>query len=238
MGGAIRSFVETLTDDEQRLVADAKPYSIISPERLIANMDAVAYVVELGIPGALVECGVWRGGSALVMVKALQRAGVDDRDVYLFDTFEGMNEPTDMDTSRFSEPATTTWQKAKASGATAYERYFQPAKFSLDGVRSLLHATGYPSERIRCVPGLVEDTVPDRAPSEIAVLRLDTDWYESTKHELVHLYPRLASGGVLIIDDYGHWDGCRCAVDEYFSTLAPSIFLSRIDYTGRLGIKP
>src|SRR5437867_1862945 len=84
----------------------------------------------------------------------------------------------------------------------------------------------------------VEDTIPQHAPERIALLRLDTDWYESTKHELEHLYPRLAPHGVLIIDDYGHWVGAKQAVDEYFATQKLKPFLNRLDYTGRLVIKP
>ena len=87
------------------------------------------------------------------------------------------------------------------------------------------------------VPGLVEDTVPSQAPEVIALLRLDTDWYKSTWHELEHLYPRLSVGGVLIIDDYGHWEGARRAVDEFIEAKGLRLFLSRIDYTGRLAIK-
>ena len=83
----------------------------------------------------------------------------------------------------------------------------------------------------------MEDTLPEQAPSRIALLRLDTDWYESTRHELIHLYPRLSQGGVLIVDDYGHWDGCRLAVDEYFATEADPVLLTRIDYTGRICVK-
>ena len=85
---------------------------------------------------------------------------------------------------------------------------------------------------------MVEDTIPNQAPKEIALLRLDTDWYESTLHELEHLYPRLVSGGVLIIDDYGHWRGAREAVDEYIDKHKLKLFLTRIDYTGRLCVKP
>jgi len=87
------------------------------------------------------------------------------------------------------------------------------------------------------VAGAVEDTLPDRAPMEIALLRLDTDWYASTKHELETLYPRLVSGGVLMLDDYGHWTGCRKAVDEYFAANAPAPLLNRIDYTARVATK-
>jgi hypothetical protein len=102
-------------------------------------------------------------------------------------------------------------------------------------VAANMRTTGYPEDLVRLVKGKVEDTIPGLAPAEIAVLRLDTDWYESTRHELTHLYPRLAPGGVLIIDDYGYWAGARKAVDEYF---AGALFLSRIDGTGRIAIKP
>jgi hypothetical protein len=104
-------------------------------------------------------------------------------------------------------------------------------------VKANLASTGYPAERVRLVKGKVEDTIPVVAPPEIALIRLDTDWYESTRHSLDHLYPRLAAGGVLMIDDYGHWKGSKQATDDYFARNASPILLSRIDYTGRMGVK-
>jgi hypothetical protein len=98
--------------------------------------------------------------------------------------------------------------------------------------------SGYDAARLRFVKGKVEDTVPAQAPARIAILRLDTDWYESTRHELEHLDPRLSPGGVLIIDDYGHWAGCRQAVDEYFASRKLHALLNRVDYTGRIAVKP
>ena len=209
---------------------------MVGPQRLVANMDAVAYVVRQQIPGAVVECGVWRGGSVLAMILTLQELGVSDRDVYLFDTFTGMTEPSQHETSRFAESAHQTWATAEASGRVPWEGTFGPDAYDLDGVKRLIEATGYPEERLHYVVGRVEDTVPDAAPDRISVLRLDTDWYESTSHELRHLYPRLSDGGVLIVDDYGHWDGCRKAVDEYFAG-EPGVLLARIDYSARLAIK-
>jgi hypothetical protein len=93
-------------------------------------------------------------------------------------------------------------------------------------------------DRVQFVKGKVEDTIPHGDLGSIALLRLDTDWYESTAHELKHLYPKLAVGGVLIIDDYGHWQGARKATDAYLSqhTIAP-ILLNTIDYTGRIAVK-
>jgi hypothetical protein len=108
----------------------------------------------------------------------------------------------------------------------------------LDHVRDNMVRTGYPEQRIHFVKGRVEDTIPAGAPDTISLLRLDTDWYESTRHELTHLFPRLSRGGVVIIDDYGHWRGARRAVDEYFAQHGPSLLLHRIDYTARAAVKP
>jgi hypothetical protein len=229
--------VSTLSDRERAVVAEAQPHSITSPERLIGNMDAVQYVVERDIPGAFVECGVWRGGSVLVMIRTLQDLGVDDRDFYLYDTYEQMTAPSEADTSRFDDPALQTWQAAQAEGRTAWDVYFNPDLFSLEGVKDLMRSTGYPVERIHFVVGRVEDTLPAHAPERIALLRLDTDWYESTKHELEQLYPRVSDGGVLIVDDYGHWDGCRRAVDEYFADGSQRVLFGRVDYAARMAVK-
>jgi O-methyltransferase len=98
-------------------------------------------------------------------------------------------------------------------------------------------STGYDKQKVHFHQGKVELTIPAAAPDQIALLRLDTDWYESTRHELEHLYPRLSPGGILIIDDYGHWSGARKATDEYIEKYAPSLFLARIDYTGRIAVK-
>ena len=209
-----------------------------SPERIVATMDAVAYVVQRDIPGALVECGVWRGGSVLAMIRSLQRKGVDDRAVYLFDTFEGMTRPSERDTSTFDVPALQTWTDSQSAGRIPWDWAFDRGVFNFDDVRSLILGTGYPADRVHFVRGRVEDTLPGGAPESIAVLRLDTDWYESTWHELVHLYPRISKAGILIVDDYGHWEGCRQAVDQYFNEVERPIFMARSDYTGRIAVKP
>ncbi len=108
---------------------------------------------------------------------------------------------------------------------------------SLQEVRHNMQATGYPSGQIHYIEGRVEETIPAQIPDSIALLRLDTDWYESTRHELEHLYPRLVEGGVLVLDDYGHWQGARQAVDEYFAQAGHRPLLQRIDYSGRLAVK-
>jgi hypothetical protein len=207
------------------------------PARLQATIEAVGYCVRRDIPGAFAECGVWRGGSVLAMILMLQELGRDDRDIYLFDTFEGMTAPTEHDVSPLDPPALSTWKEAADREERPWSEMFSPEVFNEEGVRKTVLATGYPAERVHFVRGAVEETLPDGAPPTLALLRLDTDWYESTRHELQHLYPRLSPGGVLIIDDYGHWEGARRAVDEYFEGSAPPILLNRIDYTGRIGVK-
>lgn len=226
-------------DHELAILERARPLTMTSAERLIALIDAVGYVVQRNIPGSFAECGVWRGGSVMAMILRLQQLGISDRDIYLFDTFEGMTEPTDSDTSRFETSALATWTANIAAGERPWKTLFDSKHFNEDDVRRALLSTGYPAERLHFVRGRVEDTIPAQAPDQLALLRLDTDWYESTRHELQHLWPRLQTGGVLIIDDYGHWDGCRKAVDEYFGPggSAPPLLLNRIDYTGRAAIK-
>lgn len=228
---------ERIPDDVASIIERVRPYSMTSTERIWALVEAVRYAVRARVPGAFAECGVWRGGSVMAMLLALERLGVLDRDVYLYDTFSGMTPPTTVDTTDFGEPAVETWAKATREDHP-WRKAFDPALQSEEAVRRTLLGTGYPGERLHFVAGPVESTLPAASPPRLALLRLDTDWYESTRHELEHLYPRLAPGGILVIDDYGHWRGCRKAVDEYFSRpdVRP-ILLQRIDYTARLGIK-
>ena len=208
-----------------------KPYTMTSPERVISLCDAVRYVVAGGIEGAIVECGVWRGGSSMAAALMLSQLGVADRELCLFDTFEGMSEPGEHD--RRASDAAPAAELLATTTKSAKVWAYSP----LDEVRRNLGSTGYPMGRVRFVQGKVEDTIPGAAPEKIAVLRLDTDWYESTRHELEHLFPRLAPGGVLIIDDYGAWEGARRAVDEFIAANNVHILLHRIDETGRMGVK-
>jgi len=216
------------TRDVCRLV---RPFTMTSPERVFALRQSVQYLVQRGIQGDIVECGVWKGGSMMVVARTLRESGVTDRDLHLFDTFEGMPAPTVKDVSFRGELAANLLSKSSKDSSWVW------ACCALDEVRRNLQATGYPVERMFFIKGRVKETVPKHAPARIALLRLDTDWYESTCHELLHLYPRLCPGGVLIIDDYGHWAGARKAVDEYFAEHNLKPLLHRIDYTGRICVK-
>jgi hypothetical protein len=214
------------------VMRQVQPYTLTSPERIFAVIEATRYITRRRIPGAIVECGVWRGGSMMAAARTLQLLGDTDRELYLFDTFEGMSAPTDHDVDFVGQRAdnllATTERKEDGIWVCV----------SLEDVQQAVGTVGYPASRIHYVRGKVEDTIPANAPDQIALLRLDTDWYESTRHELEHLYPRLASGGVIIIDDYGHWKGSRQATDEFIAATPDFGLLTRIDYTGRLAIKP
>jgi O-methyltransferase len=223
-----------LSDQPQwinEIIAHVQPYTMTTPERIASLCHAVEYVAQNKIPGDIVECGVWMGGSVMAAILTLLRHGSNERQIYLYDTFQGMTPPLDID-------------RAAQSGRSASEMMANTPRTegiwcssTLEEVRKNVLALGYPSDRIVFVSGRVEETVPKRSPAKIALLRLDTDWYESTHHELAYLYPLLTPCGVLIIDDYGHWEGAKKATDEYIANNNLSILLNRIDYTGRIAVK-
>lgn len=215
-------------NDEAEIIRDVRPWTMTSPERIYALIQALRYVSSNDTAGAIVECGVWKGGSMAASAKTLLQMKDVKRDLFLFDTFEGMSEPTLKDLDYSGKKAFEILQEDPA---------FRCANAPLEGVKNVLFKTGYPKEKIHFIQGKVEETIPASAPESISLLRLDTDWYESTRHELVHLFPRLSHNGVIIIDDYGHWKGSRQACDEYFAQNSIPILLNRIDYTGRIGLK-
>jgi O-methyltransferase len=185
-----------ISEADQATIRAALPFTMTSVERLASLCAATEYVTRCKIPGDIVECGVWKGGSMLAAALTLTRLGDTSRDLYLYDTFEGMPPPAAVDIAAFTgeQAANLLAASARDSDVWAYA--------PLDEVRQTLARSDYPPHRIKFIKGRVEDTIPETAPGRIALLRLDTDWYESTRHELRHLYPRLVSGGVLIIDDY------------------------------------
>jgi hypothetical protein len=214
-------------------IARVRSYTMTSPERLYALIQAVRYVAAASIPGDIVECGVWRGGSMMAAARTLLECGDVSRHLYLFDTFEGMSAPGARDVGVDGQAASELLRSQDRNDPGSAWCYA-----SVEDVQSAMARSGYDAARVHFLKGKVEDTIPAQAPARIAILRLDTDWYESTRHELEHLYPRLSPGGVLIIDDYGHWAGCRQAVDEYFASRKLHALLNRVDYTGRIAVKP
>jgi O-methyltransferase len=218
--------------DDVALVERVRPYTLTSPERIYSCVRAAEYLVKNRIPGDFVECGVWKGGIVMALALTLLKQGDRERHLYLYDTFEGMAPPTDADVDfRGTTAAAQLGESARGPQGKVW------AYAPLDDVRTAVLGTGIEASRVHFVKGKVEDTLPAQAPERIGLLRLDTDWYESTRHELEHLYPRLVSGGVIIIDDYGHWQGARKATDEYLTSHNIPLLLNRVDYTARIGIK-
>ena len=219
-----------LSDADRAIVRRVDPYTLTGHDRRASLLQAVDHVVRHRVPGDIVECGVWRGGSMMAVALALLARGDTSRHLYLYDTFEGMTAPTEADRSHTGEAAAAQLERTTRGEGVWCEA-------GLDDVQANLWSTGYPKDKLHFVQGPVEQTIPATMPEHVALLRLDTDWYESTRHELAHLYPRLARHGVLIIDDYGHWQGARRAVDEYFAASAEPVYLHRVDYTARLLVK-
>jgi hypothetical protein len=203
--------------------------SLTSLERRYSLYKAVEYIIKNNIPGNIVECGVWKGGSMILCALALLKMNNKEKKLFLYDTYEGMSEPTEIDiclkdNRHFSE----------------FNRNFEKnicLNVPLEEVKKNLETTGYPKEKIIYIEGKVEDTIPGIIPEKISILRLDTDFYESTYHEFEYLFPRLVKGGVLIVDDYGVWKGSRKATDDYIKENHIKMYLNRIDDSGRIAVK-
>ena len=226
-----RKYPRDFTADDVALARRVEPFTRVSPIQVWGCVQAVEHVVQNQIPGAVVECGVWKGGCAMAMALTLVRLGDRSREIYLYDTFEGMTPPTGHDIDFLGRDAGSqmTAAKDRVKGIEA----FAP----LEEARTNILGTGYDPSLVHFVKGKVEDTLPDQSPTQISLLRLDTDWYESTRHELEQLFPRVSRGGVLMIDDYGHWRGVRKATDEYFAKQTYRPLFCRVDYASRLAVK-
>lgn len=222
-----------ITDNDFIIIYNkCKSFTFTSIEPMWALYQSVRYIVNSNIQGDFVECGVWRGGSAMLIAETLLHLGISNRKIYLYDTFEGMSAPTEKDIDYKGNEANKLLDNSDKLSTKSVWCYS-----TIDEVKNNLYSTHYPKENLIFVKGKVEDTIPGTIPANISLLRLDTDWYESTYHEFIHLYPILSKQGVLIIDDYGHWKGAREATDKYFKENNIQILLNRIDYTVRIGLK-
>ncbi|WP_043973990.1 MULTISPECIES: TylF/MycF/NovP-related O-methyltransferase [Acinetobacter] len=214
-----------ISESDKIIINQVRPYTMTSIPRMLSLKNSVQYIVKNKIPGDIVECGVWRGGSMMLIALQLIELNDTSRNLYLYDTFEGMSQPTDNDLSIYGDNAKTLLNKHNIE-----ENIWCYA--SLDEVKENIKKIGYPMDKVHFIKGKVEDTLSTKTHDSIALLRLDTDWYESTILELQKLFPRLVEKGILIVDDYGHWKGARQAVDEYFQNNQTYIHL--IDETAIL----
>ena len=219
-------------EDTQTVILKVHEHTMISFNKLSSFIEAVRYVNRWRISGAIVECGVWRGGAIMAAALTLKQLGVTNRTFYLYDTFCGMSEPSEFDSGlgKLADPQEKFRLLQTGPDSSDW------CRASLDEVTQNIATTQYNFNRFKFVEGKVEETIPGTLPDEIAILRLDTDWYESTKHEMIHLFPRLVSKGVLIVDDYHTWSGSKKAVDEYLAAANVPIFCPKEGEF--IGIKP
>lgn len=216
--------------DKREIMEKVSSLTMTGDLGILANIDAIDYITKNKIKGAIVECGVWKGGSTAAMIYRLLKHNDKSRDIYLFDTFAGMTEPTVED----QKGSLDVVKKFEDSQEDTHNTWcYSP----LEEVKTTIAATDYPEKKVQFVKGDVLETIPATPMKDIALLRLDTDWYESTKIELEHFYPKVVKGGVVIIDDYGAWQGARKAADEYFENLGFVPLMQRVDHTRRMFIK-
>jgi hypothetical protein len=210
-------------------------HTMISYDRLATLWLQVHYLDRHDIPGDFVECGTWKGGAVGMMALAHRASRPQPvRRLHLFDSFEGLPEPrADLDGD-----LAVKYMGGRASGSLVGTRLLAcsvevPEKL----IEQRLH---YPKTLVQYHIGWFQDTLPRDAASigKIALLRLDGDWYESTRVCLEYLYTKVVKNGVIVIDDYGYWEGCRRAVDEFLSSQDDPIMLHHIDDSARYWLKP
>lgn len=225
---AIRNKKNNNTTDWQHQIADSvRNHTMTSRENVLTLIKVIKEINENNIEGDIVECGVWKGGSMMAAAKTLNYLKDYSRQIYLFDTFSTFSDPEEVDITHHGKTGADILIEESDDGIC----WKAPTE---EMVRQNMKETEYPFEKISFIKGKVEETIPKTLPNKISLLRLDTDWYTSTKHELEWLYPKLEKGGALIIDDYGYWQGCKKAVDEYFSKSNTLSRLIKIDFSARL----
>ncbi len=231
----LHQFPREATTAEIAIINLVRPFTMTSVDRVWGALQSVRYVTANAIPGAIVECGVWRGGSVMAMAKQLNNLNSEPRDFYLYDTFSGMTAPSGVDIDRRADKLASDLMSQENPISNNGDNIWAVA--SLNQVKSNLAQIEYPQNRFNFVEGDVISTLNEVVPDQIAILRLDTDWYESTAKELDILYPKLVSGGICIIDDYGHFEGAKKAVDEFLADSDLHPLIHKLDYAGRMWIK-
>jgi O-methyltransferase len=229
LGEQIQIFSST---EELQIIRDNLKFTLTGPARMAATMRSLKYASVNKIQGAFVECGVWKGGQIIAGAEQLRLLN-DFREIFLYDTFSGMTEASEIDISFQNESAISLMETSEPKSDNVW------AKVSIAEVKKNLDMVAYPEKLIRFISGDVRETLlkSENMPEKISVLRLDTDWFDSTYIELLKLYPLLSLGGVLLIDDYGHWEGSRKAADKYFHEIGVDPFWNAIDYTCVMHIK-
>jgi O-methyltransferase len=183
------------------IYAKVRDYTMVDRNAFCDNL-VLAETVQ-GTAGCVVECGVWRGGMSAGIANVLG----NDRDYYLFDSFEGLPPAKTID-----GPAAVAWQKDTTS-----PKYYDNCRAPAEYARAAMNLAGV--QRFHLIAGFFDKTLPEfQLQEKMALLRLDGDWYESTMVCLKHLFDKVAEGGLIIVDDYYTWDGCSRAVHDFLSS--------------------
>ena len=224
--------IAEISNDELKILKEITNLSMSTPANHWAIIQSLKHIKENDIKGDIVECGVWRGGNLILFKKIIDTLNLEKK-IFAFDTFQGMPMPSKEDFDLKDIDAGKIYQNYK-------NKDLKWCFSDIDEVKNNISKffEDY-NKSFNFIKGKVEETLmyENNLPNKISLLRLDTDFYESTKKELEILYPRLNKGGVLIIDDYGHWKGSKKAVDEYFNIEKDFFWFHRIDYASRLLIK-
>ena len=219
------------TSFERKILNTSAKFSMTGFDRMFFLIKAIEHIKNNNVKGDFVECGVWRGGNLILFQKMMEKLKIKKK-IFAYDTFEGMTEPTVHDVMLIANKANAKkiWDKNP-------NKIIKLAECSIDQVKENYKKNTQKNKNLICIKGPVEKTLKiiKNLPKKISILRLDTDWYESTKIELDVLFPRLEKNGILIIDDYGVWKGAKKATDKYFKNKTKTMF--KIDITGRFIIK-
>lgn len=235
-----RDLANDAEDEFREIYRPIRGYTMLSPAACYAIYSATKHIANADIPGDIVMTGVWRGGAAAICAQTLRRMEREEKRLWLYDSFDWCwPEPKAVDGTLYGRGSADTRalvEKQKRAAESA--SYSKEQHVRIQDVKELICATEYPEKNISFIEGFTQETLPNNLPDRVALAHLDTDFYESTSCELAHLYPLLTPSGILIIDDYPTEHGARKAVDEYFGDMDSPPFMSRIDYQGRLIVKP
>lgn len=223
--------IPSLGIQQKKIISIASKLTMTPIIRQYALLNLLDYIFRKNIKGDLVECGVWFGGN-LIIFDQLKKKYNSKKKIYGYDTFSGMPKPTVKDKDMQKKQFFETYKDLN-------KKYYSPKKFNLLKVKKNLNLNKVNLKEIKLFKGRVEDTLvkKENLPNKISLLRLDTDWFESTNVSLNQLYPRLVKGGVLIIDDYGWNSGCKKATDNYFKKKGGEVSFFRIDHEAVFLIK-
>jgi len=199
-----------IPDWKKQIAYEATPYTASWFEPIIHLIDATESIIVNNIPGDFVECGVWMGGSCMIMAEVMKHYN-QPRTIWMYDTYDGIPVPDAIDNN--------------VDYGSLRDLFFEENRLDEDGKSSWCYTSLYDVQlnmnsieypgKIEYVEGLVEDTIPQTIPEQIAMLRVDVDLVKPTKWIFKHMYPRLVSSGCLIVDDYGHFPNLAASVDEY-----------------------